>query len=302
MSEYLSCDEVTSRMCSVSNSRGRPSSRSRRREGPPHPNQVRPVHGRTEQDRNRRTFGQNFLRDRRFITWIAESAGLNPGLPVIEAGPGEGLLTEALAKRGRGVTAYEIDPRLAATFRKRFADRADIDIVPGDFLESEPPREPFAFVGAIPYGITSAIVDWCLDAPSIVSATMVTQLEFARKRTGEYGRWSKRTVLTWPRFEWAFVGKIDRRLFRPVPKVDSAILRLRRRDPELLSDARLAHYKDLVELGFSGIGGSVRASLQRRHPRRRVAAALEHAEIGQDTMVAFVHPDQWLLIFDRLDS
>lgn len=260
------------------------------------------MHGRTQQDRNRRAFGQNFLRDRDSITWIAESAELTPDLPVIEAGPGEGLLTEALAQRSRGVTAYEIDPKFAATLRKRFADTSDVDIVPGDFLDSEPPGEPFAFVGAIPYGITSAIVDWCLDAPAIVSATMVTQLEFARKRTGEYGRWSKLTVLTWPRFEWEFVGKIDRRLFRPVPKVDSAILRLRRRQPELLTGARLGRYEDVVELGFTGIGGTLGASLQRSFPRRRVAAALEHAEIAQDTVVAFVHPDQWLLLFDRLDG
>ncbi|ASU79074.1 ErmE/ErmH/ErmO/ErmR family 23S rRNA (adenine(2058)-N(6))-methyltransferase [Actinopolyspora erythraea] len=266
-----------------------------------HPKQNRPVLGRTERDRNRRQFGQNFLHDRKTLARIAEVAELRPDLPVLEVGPGKGLLTRKLASRARQVTSYEIDSRLAKSLREKLSEHRNIEVVNTDFLTTEPPTEPFAFVGAIPYGITSAIVDWCLEAPTIETATMVTQLEFARKRTGDYGRWSRLTVMTWPLFEWEFVEKVDRRLFRPVPKVDSAIIRLRRRSEPLLDGEALERYKSMVELGFTGVGGNIQASLLRQYPKHRVAAALDHASIGGGAVVAYIRPEQWLKLFERLD-
>ncbi|SFO87742.1 23S rRNA (adenine-N6)-dimethyltransferase [Amycolatopsis arida] len=260
------------------------------------------MHGHTQRDRNRRQFGQNFLRDRAAVLRIVDAAELRPDLPVVEAGPGEGLLTRELARRAREVLAYEIDPDMAEPLWQRFAGESNVRIVNRDFLTAKPPAESFAFVGAIPYGVTSAIVDWCLAARALVSATMVTQLEFARKRTGNYGRWSLLTVSTWPRFAWEFHGRIDRRLFRPVPRVDSAILRLARRDRPLLSGAALTRYETMVELCFSGVGGSVRASLRRMFDRGRIDAALGAAGIGRDTVVAFVHPNQWIRLFAELNQ
>nr|prf transferase,N-Me [Saccharopolyspora erythraea] len=263
----------------------------RRNQDRQHPNQNRPVLGRTERDRNRRQFGQNFLRDRKTIARIAETAELRPDLPVLEAGPGEGLLTRELADRARQVTSYEIDPRLAKSLREKLSGHPNIEVVNADFLTAEPPPEPFAFVGAIPYGITSAIVDWCLEAPTIETATMVTQLEFARKRTGDYGRWSRLTVMTWPLFEWEFVEKVD-----------SAIMRLRRRAEPLLEGAALERYESMVELCFTGVGGNIQASLLRKYPRRRVEAAFDHAGVGGGAVVAYVRPEQWLRLFERLDQ
>nr|prf gene ermE [Saccharopolyspora erythraea] len=122
----------------------------RRNQDRQHPNQNRPVLGRTERDRNRRQFGQNFLRDRKTIARIAETAELRPDLPVLEAGPVEGLLTRELADRARQVTSYEIDPRLAKSLREKLSGHPNIEVVNADFLTAEPPPEPFAFVGAIP--------------------------------------------------------------------------------------------------------------------------------------------------------
>ena len=63
--------------------------------------------------------------------------------------------------------------------------------------------------GNIPYSITSKIVDWCLRAPELTSATLTTQLEYARKRTGDYGSWTRLTVLTWPRHHWRLLARVD---------------------------------------------------------------------------------------------
>jgi len=255
---------------------------------------------RTARDRSRRVFGQNFLRDRRTIDQIIAAARPDPDRLILEIGAGEGALTRELARLCRRVVAYEIDLDLVARLRAELG--AAVRVVPGDFVAARPPREPFAVVGNIPYASTSRIVDWCLAAPGLTSATLVTQLEYARKRCGDYGRWTLRTVQTWPRFHWRLAGRIPRERFRPMPAVDSAILRLDRRPVDLLPPRQLGAYRRFVALGFSGVGGSLRASLSRCYPVRRVDAALRANRVDADTLVGYVWPEQWLALFRALHS
>nr|WP_049572212.1 ErmE/ErmH/ErmO/ErmR family 23S rRNA (adenine(2058)-N(6))-methyltransferase [Nonomuraea sp. SBT364] len=250
--------------------------------------------GRTPRDRARRELSQNFLADGHALELVVKAAA--PAGLVLEPGAGEGVLTRALAEAGAQVTAYEIDPRLAGRLASRTRDDPRIDVVRGDFTGARAPREPFAVVGNIPYSLTSRIVDWCLRAPELTSATLLTQLEYARKRTGDYGRWSLVTIESWPWFDWRLGDRVGRESFRPVPSVDSAILRVERR-PEPLADAR-RDYQALVELGFSGVGGSLRASLRTRY--EGVDAALAAAGVARDTVVGYVRPDQWITLYDRL--
>ncbi|MFD0777100.1 ribosomal RNA small subunit methyltransferase A, partial [Streptomonospora algeriensis] len=174
----------------------------------------------------------------------------------------------------------------AALLRSRFAPA--VRVVQSDFRGAAPPPGPFHVVGNIPYSATADIVRWCLEAsrprpadrnggagrPVLLSATLLTQLEYARKRTGGFGRWSRLTVHSWPLFAWSMAGRVPRDRFAPVPRVDSAILRLVRRPRPLVPRTELGAYRKLVDLGFSGVGGSLRASLARAHPARRVDAAL----------------------------
>nr|MDT0657410.1 ErmE/ErmH/ErmO/ErmR family 23S rRNA (adenine(2058)-N(6))-methyltransferase [Micromonospora sp. DSM 115978] len=252
---------------------------------------------RSGQDRTRRVLGQNFLRDLRVIDEIVRAAQPGPDDLIIEVGAGRGSLTRPLARSCRALVAYEIDPDLAGRLTDEFRAHDSVRIRGGDFLATDPPREPFAVVGNIPYASTSRIVDWCLAAPELTTATLVTQLEYARKRCGGYGRWSLRTVQTWPRFEWRLAGRIPRERFRPAPRVDAGILRLSRRRVPALPVRDLPAYERFVALGFSGVGGSLRASLHRGHDRRRVDAALRSCRVPPQTVVAHVWPEQWIALF-----
>ncbi|GAA3470855.1 23S rRNA (adenine(2058)-N(6))-methyltransferase Erm(O) [Nonomuraea roseola] len=246
--------------------------------------------GHSPRDRARRELSQNFLVDRHAVELMVKAA--RPSGLVLEPGAGEGALTVALAATGAEVVGYEIDPLLAVKLKARTGLR----IVKGDFTSVRPPAEPFAVVGNIPYSITSKIVDWCLRAPALTSATLLTQLEYARKRSGDFGRWSLLTVESWPWFTWELVGRVGRESFRPVPSVDSGILRIERRPEPLLDDAD--GFAELVRLGFGGVGGSLYASLRPHYGG--VDAAFARAGIARDTVVAFVHPDQWITLFGNL--
>lgn len=251
-------------------------------------------------DRARRELSQNFLADPGVIARYARAVGDGPGGLIVEAGAGDGRITAALAERARRVIAYEIDPVMAARLADRCRGLPHVSCVTGDFLAARPPGRPFHLAGGIPYAATSRIVAWALDAPALASATLITQLEYARKRTGDYGRWSRLTVRTWPLFDWRLGGRIPAGRFRPVPRVDSAVLRLDRRARPLLPARAMGAYLRCVDLGFTGVGGALRASLRRDHPRARVDAAFDAAGLPRGVVVAHVHPAQWVTLVRAL--
>jgi len=251
-----------------------------------------------------RALSQNFLTDRATADRFARLAVPRSQQPplVLEVGAGKGALTEVLAPRCRELLAYEIDPRLVPALRARFSGTPQVRVIGGDFLAARPPGSPFSVAGNVPFSRTADVVDWCLRAPGLMDATLLTQLEYARKRTGDYGSWTLLTVRTWPRYEWRFLGRVTRTRFRPVPRVDAGIVRIERRRTPLLDRTAYDGWRHLVELGFSGVGGSLHASLRRAHPRRRVDAAFRAARLDPRVLVGEVPPEQWLGLHDVLAS
>ncbi|WP_026932416.1 23S ribosomal RNA methyltransferase Erm [Glycomyces tenuis] len=245
----------------------------------------------------RKRLSQNFLTDAGTARMVVRSSGVTRDDLVLEPGPGDGALTRHLVGTARRVLAYEKDPRYAERLRRRYAGDDRIRCHHADFRDVTPPREPFAVVANVPYNVTTDIVRWCLAARTLSSATLVTQLEFARKHTGDFGRWTKLAVVEWPWTAFELGPRIGRRSFHPVPRVDSALLHLKRRPEPLLPRSATGEYRRLVELGFTGVGGSLAASLRRAHPARRVDRACAAAGVARDAPVGLVPPDRWARLF-----
>ncbi|MFC9897926.1 23S ribosomal RNA methyltransferase Erm [Nocardia sp. NPDC127579] len=257
-----------------------------------------PPHARTSN--NRKKLSQNFLADTRTADLMIRHSGIGADDLVVEIGPGDGMLTRRLLGVAGQVLAYELDRHYADRLRRRYADDRRIRCYHSDFRTVSAPREPFAVVANIPFAGTTEIVRWCLSAGQLTSATLLVQAEFARKHTGDYGRWTKLAITQWPTVALELGPRVDRTRFRPIPRVDAAILHLRSRPQPLLPAASLPDYHRLVDLGFSGIGGSLAASLSRARPARIVRKACTSAGISLDAPVGVVGPDQWLVLFTEL--
>lgn len=249
---------------------------------------------------NRKRLSQNFLVDPGVARMIAQASRVGPDDLVVEIGPGDGMLTRQLLGRTRGVLAFEKDGRFADRLRRRHAGDDRLRCVHADFRDARAPGEPFAVVANVPYSLTTESVRWCLDARHLTSATLVTQLEFARKHTGDFGRWTKLTVAHWPAWEFTLGRRIGKRSFRPVPSVDSAVLHVRRRRRPLLPRRTLGEYRRLVELGFTGVGGSLHASLRRAVGSRPADRACAAAGIARDAPVGMVPPESWIRLFGSI--
>lgn len=174
--------------------------------------------------------GQHFLVDRSIAERMAGYALLKEDDRVLEIGPGTGSLTEVLAARAARVFAVEVDPRLAADLRGRFSN---VQVMEGDALQVEPP-ECNKIVSNLPYQISTKITYRLLAMPFEL-AILMFQREFAERMTAtagsrEYGRLGMALGYL---CDAEVLEIVPRSAFRPMPEVESAIVRLRRRRVDL---------------------------------------------------------------------
>lgn len=184
--------------------------------------------------------GQHFLVDEAIVSRIVEYADLGPDDWVLEIGPGPGNLTAALAAKAEEVYAVEIDSELAAQLSGRFSN---VQVIAGDALKVELPACN-KIVSNLPYQISSSLTYRLLSRP-FEMAVLMYQWEFARRLkaapgSDEYGR----LAMTAGFFCQAeILEKVSKMAFRPVPQVDSAIVRLLPRTDRPPGEAR-----DLIRL------------------------------------------------------
>lgn len=178
--------------------------------------------------------GQNFLFDPSILGRIAEAAGLSPEDTVVEIGPGPGSLTKILADRAERVIAIEIDKGLCEKLKDELDDYGNVELVCGDALRYRYDKLPrFKVVANIPYYITTPIIFRLMEqGTNLKSMTLTVQKEVAERiaakpDTRDYGVLS---IMVQYRAIPSLKFIIPKGAFRPVPKVDSAVVHLEMRN------------------------------------------------------------------------
>ncbi len=184
--------------------------------------------------RPKKSMGQNFLTDRNVVARIVDAVDPAPDDRILEVGPGQGALTTLLVERVERLVAVELDRQLVPLLQKRFADRANVEIVQADIL-----RVPLAelltardvrrwkVAANLPYNISSQVLFLFLDCREQLSRlVLMLQKEVgdrlaARPGTKAYGMLSVFFQLHYDIVR-EFVVKPGS--FFPVPKVDSVVL------------------------------------------------------------------------------
>lgn len=181
--------------------------------------------------RQKKSLGQVFLKEKWPVERMAQWCVDNGVKRVLEIGPGMGILTDALLEKNLDVTVIEKDSRYAALMSIRENMRTiNQDVLEFDLAAwiAESP-EPTAVVGNIPYNISTPILLWTLEQlPKIVGGLFMVQLEFAKRIAADcdnedYGSISVYTQL---RSNAELLFNVSRGTFRPIPKVDSAVLQV----------------------------------------------------------------------------
>ena len=194
----------------------------------------------------RHRFGQNFMIDQNLVRLVAEAGQLTSDDLAIEVGPGTGTLTEELLTRAGQVVAIEIDRDLAALLRQRFADDPKFRLVEGDALAGKheinadlraaiagarSEHRPVKLVANLPYNIASPlIIELLILGVDLLAFTVQKEVADRLKgkpATDDYGVLG---VMAQMLADVDVLRTLPPQAFWPPPKIDSALVRLTRRD------------------------------------------------------------------------
>lgn len=194
----------------------------------------------------KQSLGQNFLIDQNIAKNIVRAFAPHKDDRVIEIGPGFGVLTAHLQPQVKKLVAVEIDKRLSKGIQNQFAHAKNFHLVQGDFLKQDlfafEPGSRIRLVGNIPYNITSPIFFKAVEAhEKIIDLTLLIQKEVAQRVVAEphckdYGILA---VFSQVYADVKILLTVPRTVFRPRPKVESALVRW------TFTDERIRHIRDL---------------------------------------------------------
>lgn len=243
------------------------------------PTQIRDLAGRLGM-RPTKSWGQNFVVDAGTVRKIVRAARVSPGERVVEVGPGLGSLTLGLLEAGAEVVAVEIDPVLATQLPLTVAQRAPdaagrLTVVAADALTVHelPGAAPTALVANLPYNVAVPVLLSFLERfDSLERVLVMVQAEVADRLVAPPG--SRTYGIPSAKAAWYAsargAGSIGRAVFWPVPRVDSSLVWLERREPPATSatreqvfaviDAAFAQRRKMLRSALAGLAGSSAAA------------------------------------------
>ena len=206
--------------------------------------------------------GQHWLFDQPSLKAIVDAADISRRDTVLEVGPGLGSLTELLVARAKQVIAVEKDEGLVADLKLRLA-ADNLEVVNDDILQYDLRQLPTGYkvVANIPYYLTSKLIQILLESPNQPqSMALLVQKEVAERVTAVPGQMSVLAISV-QFYAVAQMGQVvPKSLFKPPPKVDSALLQIKPRSkPAFEADPK--RFFRLVKAGFSARRKQLKNSL-----------------------------------------
>lgn len=201
--------------------------------------------------------GQNFLISPRVVQAIAQAAELGEGTPVIEIGPGIGTLTQALARTGAEVTAFEIDETLAPVLAHTMEPYPNVRILYQDVLKADLKTilgdRTWHAAANLPYYITTPILLYLIQKVAPISLfVFMMQKEVAERIMAEPGTKAYGALTLAVQYYCTVerVMDIPPTAFVPRPAVTSTVLKMRRREAPAVAVSDEAAFFQLIKMGF----------------------------------------------------
>lgn len=200
--------------------------------------------------------GQHFLTDLSIASSIADTVDSQPDIPILEVGPGMGVLTQFLQSKNRELKVVEIDFESVDYLKKTFP-QLEGKILEEDFLKMDLKTlfggSPFVLTGNYPYNISSQIFFKMLDYKDLIPCcTGMIQKEVAERLASGPGSksYGVLSILIQAWYDVEYLFTVDEHVFNPPPKVKSAVIRLHRNAKDSLGcDERL--FRRIVKTVFT---------------------------------------------------
>jgi len=234
---------------------------------------------------------------------------------VYEIGPGNGILTDALASIARQVIAIEKDPELVHRLRERFRLLGNVEIVEKDFLdysfrtrahnrspsltvERQRRTSEYKIFANIPYNVTAQILRRILcERSDLGEAYLILQKEAGKKFSGS-PRETLFSILAKPFFEFQILWQLRRTDFWPVPNVDSLLLSIKRRTHPLIETRDVALYREFVQYGFERWKPNLRLAFKNVFTYQQWKRLARDFEFPLNATPTELSLEQWLGLYE----
>ena len=256
----------------------------------------------------KKSLSQNFLLDGNIIKKILAIAELNPGDPILEIGPGPGVLTEAMLNAGAIVTAVEKDSLLAKALNRLDPSGQHLDVHCMDVMDfSIPthlsPNHLTKVIANLPYHLTTPILIELVNHSTYFSHIVVmVQDEVAKRFTADPGTKLYGSISVFLQFytqpEYCF--KVSRNCFYPKPNVDSAIVKLTLKRPPDGVDPGL--FFNMTRTAFNQRRKMLQTTLQAIYPKEHIHQALISLNMPISCRPEELSLKQFILLFNFLNT
>ena len=208
----------------------------------------------------KKSLGQNFLNSQRVVKRIADAGDIKKGEIILEIGPGKGVLTEALLRRGANVLAVEKDDRLIPILKEKFSkeiksgqlELVHEDITSPNTIENLKLKKDFKLIANIPYYITGEIMRLFLSAlikPKTI--VLMVQKEVVDRIIARDGKESILSVSVKIYGKPSLVMNVSRGNFFPIPNVDSAVIKIENIISPFKNLDEEKRFFDILHAGFA---------------------------------------------------
>jgi 16S rRNA (adenine1518-N6/adenine1519-N6)-dimethyltransferase len=201
----------------------------------------------------KKKFGQNFLRDKNLLMKIVNESNIM-NKHVIEVGPGQGALTTFLSMQAKDVVAFEIDETLKPILDEIQTKFSNLKVVYQDFLTTDLTVFPdeIHVVANVPYYITTPILFKLLENNNVKSASLMIQKEVCERllATPNHKQYNALSIILQYYADAYKMMDVKRHMFYPVPNVDSAVIRIVKRNSPLLDLEKQPLFLSIVKEAF----------------------------------------------------
>lgn len=261
--------------------------------------------------RPKKGLSQNFLIDQNILSKIASEAAVSHEDLVLEIGPGPGALTETLLSRGAEVIAIEKDKNLARALERLQTEDKRLSVIESDVLQVNfeellgnqvKKGGKIKVIANLPYNITSPILIKLLPLTHLLSSlTVMVQDEVARRITSPPGNRVYGSLSVFSAFysDPSYAFKVSKNCFYPAPKINSAILHFRLKEP--LSVDSTEKFFNLTRTAFCYRRKMLKVSLKALYEPEKVVNVLESLGIKGDIRPECLSLEQFVSIYKLLN-
>ncbi len=251
----------------------------------------------------KKSLGQYWLDDQATLEAICQAAELNKDDVVLEIGPGQGALTKLLTQKAKQVIAVELDETLASSLSsQQFAN--NLQVITGNILKYDLTKLPknYKVVANIPFYLTNNLLRiLCESSNPFNQAALLVQKEVAQRVTTSPGNMSILAVSVQFYCQAKLGPVVQAKLFKPVPKVDSQVLILTRRQKPIF-DINSKQFFHLVKAGFANrrktlvnsLGGGLQLDKQ------AVENMLSQANLSLQARAQELSLDDWYRLYKQI--